>query len=216
MSIKNQVELVKESLKEYPTVKIVAATKAMSVEGIKELYDCGIKEFGENRTDMFLDKYESLKNYKDIKWHFFGTLQTRKIKEVANKISCLHSLDRLGLALELDKRLSSPLDCFVEVNISEEPNKAGIPSNKVKTFIKQLAQFSKINVIGLMCMAKRTADEEILEKQFSKMQKLKDEIEKMNLPYAPCHELSMGMSNDYKIAVKFGATNVRLGSIFLE
>ncbi|HHZ11597.1 MAG TPA: YggS family pyridoxal phosphate-dependent enzyme, partial [Acholeplasmataceae bacterium] len=181
----------------------------------KELVAAGITNLGENRTDMFQEKYEALKDNPDIKWHFFGILQTRKIREVANKIHCLHSLDKLSLAIELDKRLNSPLDCFVQVNISEEPNKSGVPVNKVKTFIKQLEKYPKIRVIGLMCIAKLTFDEDILKKSFAKMQKLKEEIESMNLPYAPCHELSMGMSNDYRIAVQYGATKVRLGRIFL-
>lgn len=215
MGIREQVEKVRESLKDYPNVEIIAATKYMTIEQTKELVAAGITNLGENRTDMFLEKYEALKDNPDIKWHFFGILQTRKIREVANKIHCLHSLDKLSLAIELDKRLNSPLDCFVQVNISEEPNKSGVPVNKVKTFIKQLEKYPKIRVIGLMCIAKLTFDEDILKKSFAKMQKLKEEIESMNLPYAPCHELSMGMSNDYRIAVQYGATKVRLGRIFL-
>lgn len=215
MSIKEQITKVKESLKEYPNVEIIAATKYMNIEQTKELVENGINSIGENRTDMFLEKYEALKGY-DIKWNFFGVVQTRKIRDVVNKITCLHSLDRLALALELDKRLTTTLDCFVQVNISEEANKQGIPANKVKNFIKQLKAYPKIRVIGLMCIAKFTPDEEVLEKEFSKMKRLKEEIEAMELDYAPCHELSMGMSNDYKIALKYGATKLRLGRIFLE
>ncbi|HEY8396168.1 MAG TPA: YggS family pyridoxal phosphate-dependent enzyme [Bacilli bacterium] len=215
MGIREQVERVRESLKDYPNVKVVAATKYLNIEQTKELIDAGIYNLGENRTDMFLEKYEALKDYADIQWHFFGVLQTRKIKDVVNKIVCLHSLDKLSLAIELDKKLSKPLDCFVQVNISEEANKSGVPANKVKAFIRQLEKYPKIRVVGLMCIAKLTFDEDVLRKQFSKMQKLKEEVEAMNLPYAPCHELSMGMSNDYKIAVQYGATTVRLGRIFL-
>ena len=105
MSIKDQVNIVKESLKDYPNVNIIAATKYMDVEQTKELYNAGIKEFGENRTDQFLEKYEALKDYKDIKWHFFATLQSRKIRDVANRIDCLHSLDHISTAIELNKRL---------------------------------------------------------------------------------------------------------------
>ena len=136
MGIKEQVEIVKESLKDYPDVKVVAATKYMTVEQTEELIKCGIKDFGENRTDMFLEKYEKLKGYKDVNWHFFGVVQSRKIRDIVGKVTCLHSLDRLSLAIELNKKLTKPLDCFVQVNISEEPNKQGIPANKVKTFIK--------------------------------------------------------------------------------
>ena len=99
---------------------------------------------------------------------------------------------------------------------SEAANKQGIPANKVKAFIKQLAAYPNIRVIGLMCIAKLTFDEDVLRKSFRKMRDLKEEIEEMELPYAPCHELSMGMSNDYKIALEYGATTLRLGRIFLE
>ena len=146
---------------------------------------------------------------------FFGVLQSRKIKDVVNKIDCLHSLEKLSVAMELDKKLEKTLDCFVQVNISEEPNKQGIPLNKVKTFIKSLSKCSNIRIVGLMCIAKMTYDTEVLEDSFAKMKKAKEEIEAMNLDYAPCHELSMGMSNDYKIALEYGATVVRLGRIFL-
>ena len=196
-------------------MKIIAATKYMNVDQTRELVNAGIKCLGENRTDLFLEKYEALKD-QDIEWHFFGVLQSRKIKDVVNKIDCLHSLEKLSVAMELDKKLEKTLDCFVQVNISEEPNKQGIPLNKVKTFIKSLSKCSNIRIVGLMCIAKMTYDTEVLEDSFAKMKKAKEEIEAMNLDYAPCHELSMGMSNDYKIALKYGATCIRLGRIFLS
>lgn len=215
MSIKEQVQLVRESLKDYPNVDVIAATKYMNVDQTIELVEAGITKLGENRTDLFLEKYEALKDNPNIEWHFFGMLQTRKIKDVANKIHYLHSLDRISLAIELEKKLNNPLDCFIQVNISEEANKQGIPVNKVKTFVKQLESYKKIRVIGLMCIGKLTFDEDVLRKSFQKMKKLQEEIESLNIPNAPCHELSMGMSNDYKIAVECGATKVRLGRIFL-
>ena len=210
-----KVLAVKESLKDYPNVKVVAATKYMTVDETKELVEAGIDEIGENRTDMFLEKYEALKGY-NIKWHFFGTVQSRKIKDVVNKIDCLHSLCKLPTAMELDSRLDKTLDCFIQVNISEDPSKSGIAPTKVKAFIKQLSMCKNIRVIGLMCIAKMTFEDEVLINEFSKMQKLQKEIESLGLDYAPCHELSMGMSNDYLIAVKYGSTCVRLGHIFME
>ena len=215
MDFKKRIEEIKQETEKYKNVTIVAATKYLDLNQTKELVEAGINNIGENRTDMFLEKYEALKDY-DIKWHFFGVVQSRKVKDVANKISCLHSLDKLSTAMELNKKLESTLDCFVQINISEEPNKEGIPANRVKPFIKSLAKCEHIRVIGLMCIAKWTYDTDVLEKQFSKMQKLKEEVEEMHLDYAPCHELSMGMSNDYKIALKYGATYVRLGRIFLS
>lgn len=215
MSIKSNVLKVKETLVNYPNVRLVAASKYMGVEETKELVEAGITELGENRTDTFLEKYEALKEY-NINWHFFGVVQSRKIKDIVNKISCLHSLDRLSLAIELNKKLENPLDCFIQINISEEPNKQGIPANKLKSFIKQLAGYEKIRIVGLMCIARNTFDEEELRESFKKMKEMQLEIESMNLPYAPCHELSMGMSNDYLLAIEEGATIVRLGRIFLK
>ena len=215
MDFKKRILEIEQETSKYENVKVIAATKYMNVDQTKKIVEAGIKCLGENRTDLFLEKYEALKDY-DIEWHFFGVLQSRKIKDVVNKIDCLHSLEKLSVAVELDKKLEKPLDCFVQVNISEEPNKQGIPVSKVKPFIKSLSKCQNIRVIGLMCIAKMTYDTEILEDSFKKMKKIKVDIEAMNLEYAPCHELSMGMSNDYKIALKSGATHIRLGRIFLS
>ena len=215
MDFKKRIIEIENETSKYENVKVIAATKYMNTDQTKQLVEAGVKCLGENRTDLFLEKYEALKDY-DIEWHFFGVLQSRKIKDVANKIDCLHSLEKLSVAIELDKRLEKPLDCFVQINISEEPNKQGIPVSKVKPFIKSLAKCQNIRVVGLMCIAKMTYDTEILEDSFAKMNKIKKEIEAMNLEYAPCHYLSMGMSNDYKIALKHGATHIRLGRIFLS
>lgn len=215
MDFKKKILEIEQETSKYDNVKIIAATKYMNIDQTRELVNAGIKCLGENRTDLFLEKYEALKD-QDIEWHFFGVLQSRKIKDVVNKIDCLHSLEKLSVAMELDKKLEKTLDCFVQVNISEEPNKQGIPLNKVKTFIKSLSKCSNIRIVGLMCIAKMTYDTEVLEDSFAKMKKAKEEIEAMNLDYAPCHELSMGMSNDYKIALKYGATCIRLGRIFLS
>lgn len=215
MSIKEKVAEVKATLAKYDDAKLVVASKYLGIDQTQEIVEAGVKDFGENRADMLLEKYEALKDY-DINWHFFGVVQSRKVKDIANRITCLHSLDRLSLAMELDKRLEKPLDCFVQINISEETNKRGIPLMKTKSFIKSLEKCKNIRVIGLMCIAKMTCEEDVLHEQFAKMQKMQKEIEAMNLDYAPCTELSMGMSNDYHIALEHGATYVRLGRIFLK
>lgn len=215
MNIKQKVAEIQAFIKSYGDIKLIVATKYMGLEQTKELIEAGICDLGENRTDMFLEKYDALKPY-NINWHFFGVVQSRKVKDVVNKISCLHSLDKISLAMELDKRLEQPLDCFVQINISEEPNKQGIPITKAKAFIKSLAPCSKIRVVGLMCIAKLTCETDIIARSFEKMHKMQKEIEAMQLNYAPCHYLSMGMSNDYKIALENGATHIRLGRIFLE
>lgn len=216
MGVKEQLKKIKEDIKNYPNVKIVAATKYITVEQTKEVLEAGIKDLGENRTDSFLEKYEAYKQYDDITWHFFGVLQTRKVRSVIDKIDYLHSLDNLSLANEINKRRVTPLKCFVQVNISADPNKSGIDETKVIPFIKSLSKYENIEVVGLMTIAKFTYDEELLENYFKTMQSLKEEVRALNLPYAPCTELSMGMSNDYRYAVKYGATMIRLGRVLLS
>ena len=216
MNIKEQLKKVKESISDYPDVRIVVATKYITTEQTKEVIDAGLKDLGENRTDSFLEKYEAYKDNDELVWHFFGVLQTRKVRSVIDKIDYLHSLDNLSLANEINKRRKTPLKCFVQVNISAEPNKSGVDETKVIPFIKSLSKYENIEVVGLMAIAKLTFDEDLLNSYYQTMKELQEEVKELNLPYAPCNELSMGMSNDYVVAVKNGATMVRLGRILLR
>ena len=193
-------------------ITLVAATKYVDAETIKMMYQAGIKNFGENRVDAFLDKYESLKEYSDIKWHFIGHLQRNKAKEVINKIHYLHSLDSLKLADEIEKYRTTPLDVFVEVSINLEENKNGVPYYEVKDFIKALQKYQKIHLVGLMMMTIKVSDDK--DNQFAKLYQLKQQIEKelkITIPY-----LSMGMSDDYLLAIKGHATHIRLGRILYK
>lgn len=216
MNIKEQLKKVKESIADYPDVRIVVATKYITTEQTKEVIDAGLKDLGENRTDSFLEKYEAYKDNEELVWHFFGVLQTRKVRSVIDKIDYLHSLDNLSLANEINKRRKTPLKCFVQVNISAEPNKSGVDETKVIPFIKSLSKYENIEVVGLMAIAKLTFDEDLLNGYYETMKELQEEVKSLNLPYAPCNELSMGMSNDYVVAVKNGATMIRLGRILLR
>ena len=216
MNIKEQLKKVRESIADYPDVRIVVATKYITTEQTKEVIDAGLKDLGENRTDSFLEKYEAYKDNDELVWHFFGVLQTRKVRSVIDKIDYLHSLDNLSLANEINKRRKTPLKCFVQVNISSEPNKSGVDETKVIPFIKSLSKYENIEVVGLMAIAKLTFDEDLLNSYYETMKELQEEVQDLNLPYAPCNELSMGMSNDYVVAVKNGATMIRLGRILLR
>ena len=216
MNIKEQLKKVRESIADYPDVRIVVATKYITTEQTKEVIDAGLKDLGENRTDSFLEKYEAYKDNDELVWHFFGVLQTRKVRSVIDKIDYLHSLDNLSLANEINKRRKTPLKCFVQVNISAEPNKSGVDETKVIPFIKSLSKYENIEVVGLMAIAKLTFDEDLLNSYYETMKELQEEVQDLNLPYAPCNELSMGMSNDYVVAVKNGATMIRLGRILLR
>lgn len=126
-----------------------------------------------------------------------------------------HSLDSIDLANAINKarKKAEPLKCFVQVNLSNNANKTGLNETRVIPFIKSLAKYEKIKVVGLMTIATYTFDDEVLENCFRTLKELQLEVQALNLPYAPCTELSMGMSNDYKLAVKYGATMIRIGTL---
>lgn len=216
MAVKDQVLKVKNSLENHQNVKVVAAVKYFDVNKTKEIVEAGILDLGENRKDTFIEKYEALKDY-PITWHYFGIIKIPpKLNSMfIDSIDYLHSLDSIDLANAINKtrKRKEPLKCFVYVNIANSPNKAGLDESKVIPFIKSLAKYEKIEVVGLMTTGKNTFDEDLIASYFDAMVELQQEVQALNLPYAPCTELSMGMSNDYKIAVEHGATFVRLGQI---
>ena len=205
---------IKEFLATLPKdITLVAAMKYGSSDDLRELYSNGVTNFGENRVDAFLDKYESLKDL-DITWRFIGHLQRNKAHLVLDKIDYLHSWDSLELAKLINKYRVAPLNCFIEVSINLEENKNGVPYYEVKSFIKNCLEYKNINIVGLMMMAVSNSSIESLHNQFRKLKELQLEIQKdfnIDLPY-----LSMGMSDDYKVAVSEGATHIRLGRILFE
>ena len=129
-----------------------------------------------------------------------------------NNIDYLHSLDRISLADEIEKRAEKKVKCFVQANVSGEESKHGLTKDEVISFVKQLAAYTKIEVIGLMTMAPNTEDEMVIRNVFRELKKLQQEVVALQLANIPCTELSMGMSNDYEIAVEEGATFVRIGT----
>lgn len=193
-------------------VTLVAATKYGDIEDLYALYKHGVTNFGENRVDSFLAKYEALKEYQNIKWHFIGHLQRNKAKSVINCIDYLHSLDSLELAKMINSLRNKPLDTFIEVSINLEENKNGVPYYEVESFINQIKDYPNINIVGLMMMAIKNSED--TSAQFKKLRLLRDELEKkcqIKIPY-----LSMGMSDDYLEALKEGATHIRLGRILFS
>lgn len=189
---------------------IVAATKYVDSNNMKELLNVGINNFGENRVDSFLKKYDELKDY-NIKWHFIGHLQRNKCKEVINKIDYLHSLDSLKLALIIDKERKTPLNTFIEVSINEEESKNGVKISDLDNFIEEVLKYKNINLVGFMMMGIASSTSDELIAQFSRLNALLDEVNKKYNLELKC--LSMGMSDDYKEAIMCGATHVRLGRI---
>jgi PLP dependent protein len=191
-------------------VKLIAVTKYVSIERAQEAMDAGIINLGENRDDGLLKKWNVLGD-KPF-WHFIGTLQTRKVKSIIDKVEYIHSLDRISLAEEINKRAIKKMKCLVQVNVSQEESKHGLALEEVIDFIKSLHPYENISIEGLMTMAPFTDDEEQLRSCFRSLKELQEEIKNLNLDYAPCTELSMGMSNDFEIAIEEGATMIRIGT----
>ena len=199
--------MIEEIIKNVGNSTIVAATKYVDVSQMKEIYAKGITNFGENRVDSFLGKYDVLNGY-DITWHFIGHLQRNKCSKVINKIEYLHSLDNIELAKLINKYRTTPLKCFVQVNISQDELKYGINEEDLSSFLEEVKQYEKVEIVGLMTILKADLSEEENYAYFSHLAEL---CEKYNLKMT-----SMGMSSDYKQAVKANATYIRLGSILFK
>jgi PLP dependent protein len=191
-------------------VKVIAVTKYVSAERAQEAIESGVNNLGENRDEGILEKISHLKD-KPV-WHFIGTLQTRKVKNIIEHVTYIHSLDRLSLAKEIDKRAIGKVNCLIQVNASGEESKHGLKPEEVAGFIYELKDYPHILVSGLMTMAPNTKDDLVIRDCFKTLKRLQEEIKGLYLDYAPCTELSMGMSNDFQIAVEEGSTMVRIGT----
>ncbi|UCZ51812.1 YggS family pyridoxal phosphate-dependent enzyme [Bacillus shivajii] len=220
MSVKNQLQNVQASIEEAcqksnrnaADVNIVAVTKYVSIDRTKEALEAGVEHIGENRAEDGMAKWNELGD--NGIWHFIGNLQSRKVKEMIHAFDYIHSLDRMSLAKEVQKRTpeGEKKKCFVQVNVSGESSKSGLSVEETIPFIKELCKYKAIEVVGLMTMAPFVEDAEEVRPYFRKLRELKEEIQQMQLPHAPCSHLSMGMSNDYTVAVEEGATFIRVGS----
>ncbi|OEH91181.1 YggS family pyridoxal phosphate-dependent enzyme [Bacillus solimangrovi] len=211
IQIKERIEKACERVNRNPKdVKIIAVTKYVSVETAQLALEAGIKDLGENRDQGLIDKYEVIGN--EATWHFIGSLQSRKVKDIIDKVAYIHSLDRKSLAKEINKRATQKVKCFVQVNTSGEQSKHGLQPDDTISFIESLAELPNIEVIGLMTMAPFVEDENVLRDTFKHLKELQNIIIHKRLPFAPCTELSMGMSNDFEIAVEEGATYIRIGT----
>lgn len=210
-AIQNQIADACHSTGRNPEeVKIIAVTKYVSAQRAQEAIDAGVENLGENRDEGLLEKLAQMED-KPV-WHFIGSLQTRKVKNIIDHVTYIHSLDRMALAKEINKRASGKVKCLIQVNASGEESKHGLKPEEVISFITQLKDFPAIIVSGLMTMAPNTKDEQIIRSCFRTLKQLQDDIQNLKLHYAPCTELSMGMSNDFQIAVEEGSTMVRIGT----
>lgn len=197
------------------SVNVIAVTKYVGSGVAARLVDTGIEHIGENRVDMFLDKYEALKD-RALTWHLIGSLQRRKVKSVINFVDYFHALDSVKLALEIQKRAEHTIKCFLQVNISEEESKHGFKVSEIDEALARISECDKVEIVGLMTMAPKEASESEIEEIFRKANQLRQELQARKLPHMPFTELSMGMSGDYHIAIRNGATFVRIGTSFFK
>ena len=198
-------------------VKIIAVTKYIDAQAIGDLLDVGIMDIGENRVQDALPKHE-LHGDRGT-WHFIGHLQTNKAKEVVGRFPYIHSLDRVSLAQELNKRgeaLDTVVKCFLQVNISGEDTKFGLSPNDVLAFLRETSNMKHIKIIGLMTMAPVVDNQEEARQVFRGLYEWKERINELAFPHAHIEELSMGMSSDFEVAIEEGATYIRLGSVLVK
>ena len=223
MNLKKNTELVfqqiadasQEANRALDAVSVIAVTKYVDVQTAEALLPLGVRHIGENRVDKFLEKYQALKDY-PVTWHLIGTLQRRKVKEVIPFVDYFHALDSLKLAQEIQKRTDHVIKCFLQVNISGEESKHGFSKEELLELLPELAKLDQIEYVGLMTMAPFEADSDELKEIFKDTQALQAEISEKQIPNMPMTELSMGMSRDFKEAIQFGSTFVRIGTAFFK
>ncbi|CAM2955633.1 YggS family pyridoxal phosphate-dependent enzyme [Salinicoccus roseus] len=206
--IKDNYEQLKQEIGD--AVTLIAVTKYHSIDETLEAYDAGVRHFGENRVEGFLEKREALPE--DAEVHFIGTLQSRKVKDIAGHLNYLHSLDRESVAKKIEQYSENAVKCFVQVNVSGEASKHGLSPEEVPGFLEAMESYSKVMVIGLMTMAPHTEDESEISAVFERLAALRDSLRTGNHGNIQVEELSMGMSNDYGIAIRHGGSYVRIGS----
>lgn len=194
-------------------VTLIAVSKTKPVSDLEEAYALGVRIFGENKVQELADKYEVLP--KDIEWHMIGHLQRNKVKYIIDKVALIHSVDSLRLAETIEKEAAKrniTVNILIEVNVAREESKFGLMPEELEEFIAKISDFSHIRVKGLMTIAPFVADSEENRVIFQRLHKLSVDIETKNVDNITMRVLSMGMTNDYAVAIEEGATMVRVGT----
>ena len=216
--LKSNVEQVLKTLDEnrwqdQAPAKLIAVTKTVAPSVINQFKELGILDIGENRAQVALPKLPQIAP--EFRLHWIGRLQTNKVKDIIDTVCMLHSLDRIELAREVDRRARQHdrvLPALVQVNIAGEEQKGGMPVQEVEGFLCEMRNYPNIHVEGLMAIMPLGASEEELDRLFGEMRKLFEQMRSLNIEGVEMRELSMGMSNDYRIAARNGATMVRVGT----
>lgn len=205
----NKLQEIRSNIGKDKTLVCVSKNKPISL--IKQIYDLGERDFGENKVQEFLKKYEELP--KDIRWHFIGTLQKNKVKYIVDKVYLIQSLDSISLAEEIEKKCKKKqctVKCLVQVNLGREESKHGILIEDLPEFLLECESFTHINIKGLMCVVPKTNEIQckvLFKKGYEEFVKAKA----LKLDNISMEILSMGMSNDYIWALEEGSNMVRIG-----
>lgn len=220
MSIKENIELVKKRIERAALVAnrdpeeivLVGVSKNVPSHRIQEALDAGITHIGENRVQELLEKQDSFD--KNVHWHLIGSLQTNKVKYIIDRVELIHSLDRLSLAKEIDKRAKSvgkKAQVLVQVNMSRETTKSGVYEEELISFMEEMANYPNLQVKGLMTIAPLTHDTQVVRGCFRRFRSHFEDLKGRDLDYIDMKYLSMGMTNDFEIAIEEGANMVRVG-----
>lgn len=197
------------------SIKLIAVSKTHPVDAIRFFYDLGVRNFGENKVQELVDKWDTF-SPSDLEWHMIGTLQTNKIKYLAKKVNWIHSIAKPEQLLELNKRLTKEnrnCNVLIQVNISDEDQKSGCQSEQIPDFLKIATSLDRVVVRGFMGIASLEAEPESVRPQFKNLhQLLQMHKSNWNAPSIQLTELSMGMTNDLEVAIQEGATMIRVGT----
>ena len=208
MSIEQQISNIKNEILD--KADLIAVSKTRTIQEIKQAYNSGQLKFGENRVQEIVDKQSKLPD--NIEWHMIGHLQKNKVKYIAGFINLIHSLDRISLAKEIDRQAKKEnriIDCLIQIKISKEDSKFGLKIEDFTDFYKNMETFKNLNVIGLMGMATFTSDIKVIGEEFKMIKRIYDNVASIDPKF---RVLSIGMSDDYNIAIENGSTMIRVGS----
>lgn len=210
------IEIVKQL--EEKKVTLVAVSKTKPADAIKELYELGQRDFGENYVQEMVDKQAQLPT--DIRWHFIGHLQSNKVKFIAPFVHLVHGVDSFKLLKEINKQAQKAarvIDVLLQVHIAKEETKFGLDEQELEELLNtnsaELHQLKNVRIVGLMGMASFTEDENVIRKEFHYLKTLFDKHAQVQTANSQWSVLSMGMSSDYRIAIEEGSTMVRIGSL---
>ena len=214
LKIKENINLVRDEIQQNShkteAIRLVAVSKGQSYIAIKSAYDAGQKIFGENYLQEALEKKKLLENL-EIEWHFIGPIQSNKCKLISENFSWVQTVDRIKIVDKLNqyRRSKKPLNICIQVNISEENTKSGIGLNDVKEFAKIISNLKNLKLRGVMAIPSKTNEKQNLVSQYRLLKKL---YEDLKISYSSVDTLSIGMSNDYLLAIENGANLVRIGT----